>query len=290
MLFYICIVLIFLGMMGMAIDVFIPLTPASMQLVGISNLFGLMLVFIGALVLGVRGYQTRVTPLFNLPSSNQVVLFHQRRGGNPNKTVKTGKLLDLEYIKSGNKLFKDTGGGFRIAGHDCRNTHETISFDIPDWMMDYFYQVKQKYGLRNSDEWKKLMKKLKKLKKPVTGETDTTLKNQLENIKLLQPIMNDPEKRKQLLGLGYDKIKNLGVLCCDGMTHHGEEVEAFIESATPNELDALTKQKYLNDRMKESNYKNPNESFDYSKLVPIAIGMFIAILGTIVFMSYMGGA
>lgn len=287
MIFGICILLIFLGTAGLAADLFIPVTTIEMaQIVGVSNLFGLMFVMLGVIILGVRIYQTRISPLLDMPNSSRVILFHHRRGKNPNVILHSGKLMDLEYIKTKDKLFKDTGGGFRIAGHDCRSTHETIAFDLPEWMMDYFHKIKTHYGIHNREEFKQLVEKLSMIK---SSDTGLILESKLSDITLLRKIMNDDRKKEVLLGLGAEKIRHLAETCCDGMTHHHEEIEDFIDSATPNELDALVKQSYLNDRMKDANYRDPGSNFNYEALIPIGIGMFIAVLATIVFMSYMGG-
>jgi hypothetical protein len=288
MIFSLGIIFIFMGIMGLSMDLFVPVTTYEVaQMVGVGNLFGLMFALIGTIVIGIRMYQTGVGGFLDLPSGKRVILFHHRRGKNPNVSIMSGNLLDLEYIKSKEKIIKDTGGGFRIAGHDCRTTHETIAFDVPEWLMDYFYQVKKQYGVRNREEFIKLVNGVKNIHRPINGDKKL-LEAELKRIPILQPIMRDEEKKEELLNLGYDRIKRLEIVCCDGMTHHHEEVEDFIESATPNELDTLVKQKYLNDRMKESNYRDPGSRFNYETLIPIAIGMFIAILGTIIFMSYIG--
>ena len=293
MIFGIGILLIFLGIMGMAMDLFVPITDmGTAQLVGVSNLFGLMFGIIGCIIIGVRGWQTGAGVFFDIPSGKRTILFHHRRGKNPNVSILVGKLLDLEYIKCKDKIFKDTGGGFRLAGHDCRSTHETIAFDIPDWLMDYFFQVKKQFGIRNRDEWIKTLHQLKGIKKPILGDKDlerTLLEQELKKIDVFEPILKDEEKKQEILNYGFDKIMRLEVLCCDGMTHHKEEVEEFIESATPNELDTLVKQKYLNDRMREKNYQDPGTSFDYSNLVPIGVGMMLAAMAVIILMSYFGG-
>ncbi len=288
MIFIMGMLLLFLGMMFTTVDLFIPAADAATaQFIGISNLFGLMFLVIGVLVLGVRISQTGASAFLDLPSSKHVITFHQRRGKNPNKIIMRGSLLDLDYIKTKDKLFKDTGGGFRIAGHDCRNTHESIGFDIPDWLTDYFHKSKKKFNSRNHDQFKTMVKQLHGLKKP-TGDNNDMFVKQLENIPILEPIMKDEEMKKEFLKMGFEQIRDISILCCDGITHHGEEVEEFIESATPNDIDTLVKQKYLNDRMKQQNYKEPGTHFNYDMLIPVGIGMFIAVLATIVFMSYVG--
>lgn len=292
MIFAICILLIFLGMMATTMDLFIPITPATGTLIALSNMTGLMFIVLGAIILGIRGHQSRMTPFFDMPSTGHTINFHHRRGKNPNVSIEKGKLLDLEYIKAKNKIFKDTGGGFRLAGHDCRNTYETIPFDIPHWVSDYFYQLKTVSGIRDSEDFYILIESLRTLKRPMTDDPykqQVELEKQLDDIELLKPILNDYDKKMALLDMGYDRLKRLEFICVDGFTHHCEEIEDFIDAATPNELDALIKQEFLNDHMQEANYKEPGHNFDYSNLVPIAVGMFIAALATIVLMSYFGG-
>lgn len=288
MIFAIGILLIFLGLMGTTMDIFVPITDmATAQLVGLGNMFGLMFIMIGVIVIGVRGWQTGASVFFDLPSSKHTILFHHRRGKNPNVSIIVGKLLDLEYITSKGKIFKDTGGGFRLAGHDCRTTHETIAFDLPEWLLDYFYKAKSDFGIRNRDEWLKTIKQISEMSRPPFNDLEL-LEKELEKIDVFKPILKDSEKKNQLLALGYDKIRKLEIVCCDGVTHHHEEIEEFIESATPNELDTLVKQKYLNDRMREKNYQDPGSSFDYSNLIPIGVGMMLAAMAVIILMSYLG--
>ena len=288
MIFALGMLLIFLGLMGTTMDLFVPIVDAgTAELVGISNLFGLMFILIGVIVVGVRGWQTGAGVLFDLPSGKHTILFHHRRGNNPNVSILVGKLLDLEYISSKGKIFKDTGGGFRLAGHDCRTTHETIAFDLPEWLMDYFFQIKKDFGIRNRDEWIKTLKQLSNMVRP-PNDDKYLLEIELKKIDVFKPILKEPQLRDKLLNIGFDKIKNLELLCCDGVTHHHEEIEEFIESATPNEIDTLVKQKYLNDRMREKNYQDPGSSFDYSNLVPIGVGMMLAAMAVIILMSYLG--
>jgi len=288
MIFAIGMLLIFLGLMGTTMDIFVPVVDmATSQMVGISNLFGMMLIIVGVIVIGVRGFSTGASALFDLPSDKHTILFHHRRGKNPNVSILVGKLLDLEYISSKGKIFKDTGGGFRLAGHDCRTTHETIAFDLPEWLMDYFYHVKKDFGIRNRDEWIKTLKQIRDMVRPPFPDKNL-LEKELNKVDVFKPLLKDEKKREELLRLGFDKIKNIEIFCCDGVTHHHEEIEEFIESATPNEIDTLVKQKYLNDRMREKNYQDPGSSFDYSNLIPIGVGMMLAAMAVIILMSYLG--
>jgi len=236
MIVSLAVILLFIGMGMMTMDVFVPVPPELSMMILMNKLLGIVFYFFGLVLLIARMMQTGVIPLLDLPNAKRVILFHQRRGRNPNTNIFVGKLTDLEFIRSKNKLFKDTGGGFRISGHDCRRTHETIAHDIPDWLSQYFYDIRQKYGIEDLTEF------------------------------------------KTLLDMDIDDLRDMTELFFDGATHHGEEVEHFIESSTPNELDALEKQTYLNDMMRERNYTDPGE-VNWAKWVPI-LG-FLLLTGAI---------
>lgn len=257
--------LLFIGMVMMTMDIFVPpISPEIMAIIMMNRILGIVFFIFAIILLGVRLTQTGVAPLLDLPNKNRVLLFHQRRGRNPNTSILVGQLKDLEFIRSKNKLFKDTGGGFRISGHDCRRTHETICHDVPEWFSQYCYEIKQKYGISNSDEFQELRKALKGLKQPVPG---MDMENQLKQIKLLEVIMENPERKKDLLNMSLQQLQHMDELLFDGVTHHGEEIEQFIESSTPNELDALEKQAFLNDMMRQRNYSEPGE-MNWAKWVP----------------------
>jgi len=261
-----------MGVSMMMLDVFVPI-QLPLAIMFTMKIMGLGFFAIGMMILGGRIMVTGVGPFIEIPNTQRVILMHQRRGKNPNTKFLTAQLDDLEYIRSKNKIFKDTGGGFRIAGHDVRRTHEMISFDIPEWLSQYFYQVKDRYGTHNSEEWKELRNELKNLKQPLEGVM--TMEQQLNRIKLLKPIMDNPVKKKVILDMELEDLQNMTELTyADGITHHGEEVEEFIESATPNELSVLEKQKYLNDKMEEKHYKEPGE-VNWGKFVPYILMLML---------------
>jgi len=91
-------------------------------------------------------------------------------------------------------------------------------------------------------------------------------------------LLNDPEKKRWLLSQDLDVLQHLSETLWDGRMVRMDDVEEFIESATPNELDALVKQEYLNDVMRERNYSDPGE-FNWSKWVP-AFG-FLLLCGAL---------
>lgn len=252
-----CSIMIMLGMLLCIFDMFIPPYTIPIVILYTFKMMGIGIAAIGVMILGARIHQTGVGPFIEIPNTKRVILMHQRRGQNPNTYFMNGKLDDLEFIRAKNKVFKDTGGGFRVAGHDVRRTHEVVCHDIPEWLSQYFYQIKNRYGIANNLEFKELRKQLSNLKPPIEGVMN--IEQQLEQIKLLKPVMDNDQCRRELLKLNFLQLQKMEEILYDGVTHHGEEAESFIESATPNELDALEKQKFLNEKMEERNYRAVGE-------------------------------
>jgi len=276
--------LIFVGLALISTDMlvfFMPnMTWDMFQMLMQLKFVGFFFVLFGVIIFVVRSGQ--FLPFIDLPRPGRVILFHQRRGKNPNVRLVSGKLTDLEYIKSKNKIFKDTGGGFRIGGHDCRRTHETICFDIPEWLSQYFYNIRKKYGVSKSDEWYQLKDALKKLRPP-DPTLGITLEDQLRVIPLLKPIMDDPKRKKVLLDMDVKQLQSMEELLFDGVTHHSEEVEQFIDSATPNELDVFEKQSYVLDTIRGRGYSTPG-NFNYAQIMFWAI-ILMVVLGTVIIIT-----
>ena len=279
-----------IGLMCMNIDLillmsgFVGTWEELFNLSFLFKLIGAMFSMIGIVILGGRMKQTNAGAFLDIPNSKEVILFHQRRGKNPNVRILKGKLTDLEFIRTKNKLFKDTGGGFRIAGHDCRHTHETICADLPAWLGQYLHQIKKKYGVGNVEELTQLYTELKLL------NTSEDAEEQLSNIKLLAPVMKDEKQKQELLDMRIRDLKQMAELLFDGTTRHMEDVEEFVESATPNELDALEKQEFLNEIMREKNYSDPGE-FNFSKWFPyITTLILVCAVAVVMIMGVFGGS
>ena len=297
MIFGCCMLFLVLGVLLLISDFFIP-SMDVFQLAAVYSmtfpirLMGLVFVFIGIFVISVRTIPGGLSMFMDLPNERLVPLIHSRvRGKDPDAKFLKGRRVDLEVIRAKNKVFKDVGGGFRILGHSCRRTYETIGFTVPDWVSAYFSNIRRKYGIRNSDEWRELRKALLSLSpdrtKPVEIEIDGTKQlitkklskeEQLRDIPLLQPLMDDPEKRKELLDMDWRELRRMEELLFDGVTHNGEEVELFIDSATPNEQDILERQTFLNEVERDKRYKDPGE-IDFAKWVPWIV--IIILVGTV---------
>jgi len=308
MIFAFSVMFILLGMLFLISDWFFPATDAATlasvySLTFPIRLMGLMLLIIGLIVIAVRLVPHGLNLFMDLPSEKMVPLIHSRvRGKDPDAKFMRGRRVDLEIIRAKNKVFKDVGGGFRIMGHSCRRTYETIGFTVPDWLSAYFQKIRDKYLVRNSDDWRDLRESLKGLdeNKTVTKSiqidgisqeitSKVSKEAQLREIKYLEPIMNDPEKKKALLDMDWNALRRMEELLFDGIVHNGEEVELFIDSATPNEQDILERQTFLNEMERHKRYKDPGE-FDFGKWVPtIIILILITTVCAILLQSVFGG-
>jgi len=78
--------------------------------------------------------------------------------------------MDFDLIRAKNKIFLDTGGSFRVAGHDIRITHEEVIPDIPQWFSEYMYKLKTKYAVEDMSQIKNLHNQLLKLEYVDNGQ------------------------------------------------------------------------------------------------------------------------
>jgi len=183
------VMLILIGTTFLSLDMFVLVPVELMPTIFMFKFLGVMFIPLGVMLWGGRTIQTGAGMFLDLPNSKHIILLHQRRGRNPNAMFLKGKLEDLDFIRTKGKIFKDTGGGFRISGHDVRRTHEDICHDIPEWLGQYFHQIRNKYGVSNIDDLNSLYESLKKL----NAEEDA--EDQLSGIKLLAPILQDEKKK-----------------------------------------------------------------------------------------------
>lgn len=279
MLFGIGMMFLMLGLLLSCFDIFLPAYPVSMMLLIFAmRIFGMMFTFLGIIIIGMRCISTGASIWMDLPSDKWINLIHSHiRGTDPDAKFTRAKRLDLETLKCKRKLFKDVGGGFRIAGHSCRRTYETIGFTVPDWLSAYFHDIKEKYALTNSDEFRALKSALKLLVDPKKPPFKS-IEDQLKDIELLKPIMADEEKKKKLLDMDVKQLKELEYTFYDGVTHNGDGVELFIDGATPNEIDLLEGQTFMNEMERQRNYKDRGQT-DWGKYMPwLIIMMFAAVI------------
>jgi len=272
-----CLTFIMMGTALMFSKYFMPFGPVMNMMFEIMG-FGTIL--IGVMILAGRDRQTGAGLWMDLPSQDNTISIHSgisNKRLDPNAKFIKLKDIGLGLLKGKKKVFKDTGGGFRIAGHDVRRTHEKIAADLPEWLGQYLYDIKQKYMIKNDKELTQLYKELRTVK----THTD------LLHLELLKPAFKDEKRKQEIFSMDIDDVKNLKERLFDGETVHMEEVENFIHLAKPNELDTWIDQEVNKNRLESRNYRDPGSQIDWNKWLP-ALGMFafIAMLGTVILISY----
>lgn len=241
------------------------------------KIIGLILIWSGGCLLVGRLIQTGGGVFTALPTPGQYIDIHLRRGRNA-KIIK-GKLTDLEHLQTKGKLYKDTGGGFRIGGHDVRVTHETIDHNIPMEIAQYVHQIKLKYHVNGIQELTILYDKLKALHRPIPG---MTLENQLELIPELEALMNKPETKQQLVNMDLEHLQNMAELLYDGQTIHYEDYERFTESTSPNELDSFV-EKHVNHRLRQNQMYTSAGTVDWVRWAPtIFMGLIVGAIAFVI--------
>jgi len=279
--------LIIAGLIMCNMNLFMPYTVDTIMLIQSLQLMGLGLVFIGVFVIGGRSYQTNAGIWFDIPSRDKVIVIHSGIAGkrlDPNAKFFVCKDIGLGILKSRKKVFKDTGGGFRICGHDVRRTHEKIGADIPEWLGEYLHQIKKTFKLRNDKEMKEIYAELRKLHDPIPG---MNVMDQLKHIKILEPALKDEQCKAKITSMSIDDLRNMTMYLFDGETVHMEDVENFIKLASPNELDTWIKQEMSLNELEKRTYREPSPPIDWNKWLP-ALGMFaiIGVLAAVILMSY----
>lgn len=95
-----------------------------------------------------------------------------------------------------------------------------------------------------------------------------SLEQQLEDIPELKKVMADPEKRKYLLSMSVDELRNMRETLFDGHTYHITDAYRFIDGATPNDVDSFVTQ-HISHRLDQNRaYQNPN-AVNWSMWIPI---------------------
>lgn len=282
-----CASFIMIGTILMFCKYYIP--PQLPGLVMSIEMMGAALIFIGTIVFVARSKQTGVGYFLDLPSVGNTICIDSgiaNKRLDPNARFVKTKDIGLGILKGKKTAYKDTGGGFRISGHDVRRTHVKIGADLPEHLGQYLHQIKNKYKVKNYDELKKVYEQLKILHEPVPG---MSIIEQMELIPILKPAMKDEKTRSEISKMDIDDIRNMTEYLFDGETIHMEDVENFIKLASPNELDTWITQEMNKNTLEKRNYRDPGSQIDWNKWLP-ALGFFmiIAVLATVILISYLG--
>ena len=242
---------------------------------------GFGIIFIGIIVLAGRNKQTGAGLFLDLPSVDTSISIHSdiaNKRLDPNAKFIKLTNIGLGMYKGRKTVFKNTGGGFRIAGHNVVRTHEKLAADLPEWLGQYLHQVKEKYIVKTDDELFELYKQLKQ----ISNNRD------IENISILEPVLKDEKRRIELLTMPLEQLQRMQETLFDGETVHMEDVEHFIKLTSPQELDTWIDQEVNKEEREKKRYRDPGVQIDWNKWLP-ALGMFafIAMLGTVILISYL---
>lgn len=256
--------------------------PPIGELIVSLQMMGMCFIAIGLIVLAARANQTGGGMLMDLPSVDHSISIHSdiaNKRLDPNAKLIKLKNIGLGMYKGKKVVFKNTGGGMRIAGHNVIRTHEKLAADLPEWLGQYLYQVREKYMVNNDEELLNLYKKLRSIKH----------NKDIEDIKELEPVLKDEKKKLLLLTMPLDELQKMQETLFDGETVHMEDVERFIKLTSPQELDTWIDQEVNKEEREKKRYRDPGTKIDWNQYVmPLGILFILGVLGTVILLSYIG--
>lgn len=238
------------------------------------TIMGLMMIWIGPMLLIMRMVGTRTHLFLPLPKANEVITIHERRGGQGQ--FRRGTIDALEHIKLKDMIFRDTGGGTRVAGHRLIKTMETVNHNIPDWTAQWLFQIRQKYMVDSPEKLKKLYNSLKNLQPAISGVI--TIEDQLRKIPELNPIMTDEKyikNKESLLKMELADLQQMSELLYNGVAIHYEDYERFQDSATPYDMESYSKRREIHRMMQMMSYRDVGDA-NWMKWVLIIFILVIA--------------
>jgi len=234
-------------------------------------ILGIVLIWVGIMLYAARSVSTGAYYLNEPAKAMRVLTIHERRGGQAR--IRPGRIVELEHIRVGkDMIFKDTGGGCRIAGHRVIKTCETVPHNIPDWAAQYVYQIRQRYMLENKEQLESLYKQLKALKKSIPGVM--SIEDQLRMIPELNPVMQDEVKKRELLNMSLMDLQQMSELLHSGDIIHYEDYERFQENAAPYDLESYTKRRDVARILEMIHFRDINAP-DWMKYVIILVVLFV---------------
>jgi hypothetical protein len=248
------------------------------------TMMGLMMIWIGPILLIMRMVGTRTHLFIPLPRANEVITIHERRGGQGQ--FRRGVVDALEHIKLKDMIFKDTGGGTRVAGHRLIKTMETVNHNIPDWMAQWLFQIRQKYMVDSPEKLKALHDRLNNLKKPI-GELNS-IESQLKQMPELKTIMTDDkykEHKDALLKMDITDLQQMSELLYNGEVIHYEEYERFQEAASPYDMESYSKRREIHRMMQMMSYRDVTDA----NWMKWALIIFVLVIAAGIAYAFFGG-
>jgi len=274
-----CAMFILFGTMFMMSQYYMP--PIGELIVSL-QMMGLCFIAIGVIVMAARSNQTGAGMIMDLPSVDHSISIHSdiaNKRLDPNAKLMKLKNIGLGMYKGKKMVFKNTGGGMRIAGHNVIRTHEKLAADLPEWLGQYLYQIREKYMVKNDEELLRLYKQLMNIEH----------NKDIEDIKELEPVLKDEKRKLELLTMPLDELQKMQETLFDGETVHMEDVERFIKLTSPQELDTWIDQEVNKEEREKKRYRDPGTHIDWNRYVmPLGILFILGVLGTVILLSYIG--
>ena len=251
---------------------FIPMVAVMMRWTGV------ILIWTGVGIYLARSYQTGAALFTDLPNVRTVKLVHQGNSGARflNSFKAELNTLVTKGSKPGSRMrIKDMGKGIRIAGHEVQFSTQTVGYTYPPQIIDVFSRWRKKYGIRNRDEFLKLYEQIKGIRSYVD----------LEHIDFLKPVMADPIRRKVLLDMKLDDLRNMSELLFDGSTMDVKSYLDWDEAANPYDNESIINRTLAHRAEQRTSYRFGSAT-DWAKIViPASI---ILIMGAIAFQVFGG--
>jgi len=238
---------------------------------------GFIMVFIGVVLYQGRAKKTFGSQFIPLPDPNKTICLHI---GKSSGKIMTGQKFEPNRIRMKGRdgrwmNIKDTGKSINVAGHDFTVTAQENGSNLPFWVLDLVSKWKEKWNVRNEDEFKKLYNKIK----GVESYLD------VEKIPFLEPVMADPEKKRMILDLSLDEIRNMTELLYDGREIGVKEYLDWADEATPYDNEAIIDSTISQMRSQDQDLANMKMMDLMKWVMPIVVLM---IMGAITYQIFLG--
>lgn len=253
------------GLIMMMWDIIFPYVPL-LPLVKLSfTVMGAMLIVVGIVLYHGRARNTTADQLTPMPKPQLTKCLHLGKSGAKIITAKKEEPNRLRAkTKRGWMNIKDCGDAINLAGHDFVITAQDCGHNFPLWLVDAVDKWKEKYGVRNEEEFKQLYEQIKKV----------NYIEDLAEIPFLEPILANPEKKKILEDMDLDDIRNLRELLFDGRTIDIKAYLDWSEGATPYDNESIISSSVARIRAEDASLKYGGFT-DWGKIVLPIIILFI---------------
>ena len=252
----------------------IPLIP--MVSIGF-KVTGFVLAFLGVVLYHSRATKTYASKLIPLPNPSNTICLHI---GKSNAKLLVGRKEEPNRIraKGTNKQYmniKDTGKSINVAGHDFTVTAQDVGSNLPLWVCDVVSKWKEKYGVRNEEEWLKLYNQIKNIKKY----------SDLEDIEFLKSILADDDKRRKIFDMSLEELREMRELLYDGREIGVKEYLDWADEATPYDNEAIIESTISQMRAQDQDLRNMQMMDMMKWIIPLVI---LLIFGAIAYQIFVG--